>query len=191
MKATNPQTNGLVPIQGCYLSAKGRTVYPCVLPDLSDKHNATFSSDEIMGRSMPVKSYASSSDRTITWKWKFVNTDRKSFLKNLDDYNFLKSLTYPIDNPSQSIPYEPPPICNIRCGSIFAGTKESGESLNVVCTDCSASFPTDVIWTSFPDGNSEDEDFIPVEFSVDTTFVVVYRASNLPGQNRIMRNGGG
>lgn len=190
MKATNEKTNSLVPIRGCYLSAKGRTIYPNILPDITDGHDATFNSEEIMGRSMPVKVYASSSDRTITWKWKFLNTDRKTYLENLENYNFFKSLTYPIDNPSGPIPYEPPPICTIKCGSILAGDMNTGLDLNVVCTSCRASFPTDVAWTSFSQSDGEDEDFMPLEFSVDLSFAVVYRASNLPGQNRIMRFGG-
>jgi hypothetical protein len=190
MKATNSKTNKLVPIKNCFLSAKGRTVYATVLPELSDKHAASYADEQIMGRSMPVKTYASSSDRTITWKWKFVNTDRETYVKNLEDYNFLKSLTYPIDTPSGPVPYEPPPICNIRCGSIFSGTGDVSLGLDVVCTDCSASFPTDVAWTSYYENEGEDEDFMPIEFSVDTTFSVVYRADNLPGQGRIMTYGG-
>jgi hypothetical protein len=190
MRATNSQTNGLVPIGGCFLSARGKTIFPHVLPDISDKHSATFSDEQIMGRSMPVKSYASSSDRTISWKWKFVNTDRESYIRNLEDYNFLKSLTYPIDNPSGSIPYEPPPICQIKCGGILAADKSQGYMLNAICTDCSASFPTDVVWTSFTDSNDGDFEYMPVEFNVDTTFSIVYRASDLPGQSRIMKYGG-
>ena len=190
MRATNPQTNRLNPIKGCFLAAKGRTIYPTVLPELTDKHTALYSDEPIMGRSMPVKAYGSSSDRTITWKWKFVNTDRQTYIRNLQDYNFLKSLTYPVDTPSSSIPYEPPPICNIKCGSILSGDMNTSLGLDVVCTDCSASFPVDVAWTSLPSDDSEDEDFFPTEFSVDTTFSVVYRASNLPGQARIMTYGG-
>jgi hypothetical protein len=190
MKATSSRTNNLNPIRNCFLSAKGKTVYATVLPELSDKHNASYADEQVMGRSMPVKTYASSGDRVITWKWKFVNTDRASYVRNLEDYNFLKSLTYPVDTPNGPVPYEPPPICNIRCGSIFSGTELMGLGLDVVCTDCSASFPTDVAWTSFSTVDGEDEDFIPMEFSVDTTFSVVYRATNLPGQQRIMTYGG-
>lgn len=193
MLSTNLQTNGLAWIKGCYLYAKGRTVYPTVLPELTDKHNATYSDEPIMGRSMPVKSYASSGDRIITWKWKFVNVNRESYLRNLEDYNFLKSLTYPISQPNSPLPYEPPPICNIRCGSIFAGYAQQGLDLNVICTDCSASFPTDVAWTSFSSSvmaEQEELNFMPMEFHVDTTFAVVYKATNLPGQERVMTLGG-
>jgi hypothetical protein len=45
----------------------------------------------------------------------------------------------------------------------------------------SVKFPTDVVW---------DQDFyVPYKFDVDTSWDVVYRSSELPGQERIAQLG--
>jgi hypothetical protein len=179
--ATSTINNGdLKNLLGCYLQYKNTTVYPHVLPEISDAHGAQYSDEPVMGRSMPVKVFNAGSDRTISWRWKFVSTSIKRYEENLKNINFLKSLTYPMDE-TVNVPFLPPPIVTLKCGALLGSTPVSA-----VCTSCNVSYPTDVVWGGSDSGGT---DFLPFEINVETSFSVVYKPSNLPGQERIMKYG--
>lgn len=173
MKATNPDGT-LKNIENCYIKIPNYGTIPMrILPDISDSKSAQYSDEPIIGRSMPMKTYSHSENRTINWTAYFMILKNQDAEKNLMDLRALQSVTYPRDDFE---PYAPPPICAIKCGSILGD-----QELCVVLKTYSVKFPTDVAW--------DENLLVPYKFSVDLTWDVVYSSDDLPGNDRILRGG--
>lgn len=178
MKAT---TNGkLNYIPDCYISIPGfgNPITLKSLPDISDGKQASYNSENIMGRSNPMYTYSHSGDRNISMQLHFFITEEGDALKNLNTLRQLQSALYPREGKGGA-PYMPPCVCTIKCGNLL-----SDDPLSVVLQSYSVKFPTEVAWWE-----GEEGQYCPYRFDVDTSWLVVYRSSDLPYANRIFNTG--
>lgn len=151
-------------------------IYARILPDISDSKSAQYSDEAIIGRSSPFKTYSHSENRTISWTSYFMVTEDIDIKRNLVDLRAIQSVTYPRDDFQ---PYAPPPVCAIKCGSMFAVDSDgNGSELCVVLRSYAVKFPTDVSW--------DETTYLPYKFSVDMSWDVVYQSDNLPGYEKIL-----
>lgn len=175
MKATLPGGK-LVPLQNCFIETPYKTIYMNVLPDLSDQKNASYADEPVIGRSTGVKTYSHSDTRTISWNVHFIACNKVDLENNMISLRALQACVYP-QNGTGSTPYEPPPICKIKCGKLFS----TGGNLCVVLRNYSWNVPTDTVW--------DDETYIPYKFDLSLSFDVVYNSTNLPGAENIFISG--
>jgi hypothetical protein len=92
----------------------------------------------------------------------------------------LESCVYPRADPNNIIPYIPPKILSIKCGSLIADTE-----VTVVLLSYSVSFPSDQVWNV----NSANGKYLPYKLDVDLNFEIVYDSRYLPGADRIIQLG--
>jgi hypothetical protein len=119
MKAT--VNCNLKPICGCYIQLpflKDKLVMK-VLPDISDSKSATYNDEPVIGRSFPVKTFSHGDNRTISWTATFITTQRSDVQKNLDAMRAIEAAVYPRTS-GGGTPYQPPPICKLKCGKLLA-----------------------------------------------------------------------
>lgn len=190
----------LQPLYDCYIrvgSSISNKIQMYTLPDISDSHEASYGEETGIGRSMPVKTFGSGTNRTISWNVTFVANSREMLEANLKHLRLLQAATYPRDNAGVEFPYAPPPLCYIRCGDLlangvdeyndpiinnyFTNVPRASQELCVICKSCSVKFPKDVPWS--------DLGYIPYKFDVSLAFEVVYATDNLPGAERIASYG--
>ena len=177
----------LEPIKGCYIKI------PCkdcgrdatngefelvfkVLPDISDSKTVSYNDESVIGRASPLKTYAQSDNRTLSIQIHMVVSHENDVNYNLTAMRAIQSAAYP-RNSDNGAPFVPPPICRIKCGSLLS----SGQELCVVLKSYSVKFPTEVAW--------DEETFVPFKFDIDTSWDVVYKSADLPGQDRIFKSG--
>jgi len=166
----------LLAIDDCYIKIPGCDIIKFNnLPDISDQKSAEYEDAGAIGRSSPMKTYQHSANRTIGMQIHFIVSGPDDIENNLNHLRCIESAVYPREE-SGGAPFIPPPICQLKCGKLLADT-----DLCVVLKSYSVKFPTDVSW----DANT----FIPFKFDVDTSWDVVYRSSELPGQQNIIRSG--
>lgn len=175
MKATLPGGD-LIPIPDCYVQCgDGNLIEMKILPDISDNKSAAYNDEPIIGRSLPLKTFSHGENRAISWTAHFIVCKSGDAQEHLANLRSIEGCVYPQDN-STATPYEPPPICKIKCGQILGD-----DELCVVLKSYSVKFPTDIAW---------DEDlYIPYKFDVDMSFEVVYDSNDLPGADRIFTSG--
>lgn len=147
------------------------------LPEITDSKTAEFTDEPVLGRSFPVKTYRSSGNRSINMKVNFFSLERKDIKENFYNLRALQSAVYPEDSDERS-PYLPPPICRIKCGQLF--TSENGGFICVVLRSASVTYQTNVAWDEYT--------MLPLKFSVDLQFEVVFSNQSLPGQNKIFND---
>jgi hypothetical protein len=175
-RATN--LNGLLqPISDCYIRVGRDVIVMKVLPSINDSHGATFNSENGIGRSLPTKTFVNGGDRSIGWDITFVSEGDAQLRQNLSYYRLLMSCTYPVDT-GGNVPFLPPKILKIKCGSLLAD-----EEICVILENISVSWPTDSAWSDIQYG------YIPYKFNCQLTFKVVYNSADLPGQQRILTLG--
>lgn len=177
-KATTPRGR-LIALRDCYIFVPnfGRITLNN-LPEISDSKSAAYNDETPIGRSFPLKTYSHSDNRAISMQLHFYVTKQEDIVDNIFILRALESAVYPRDQAggAANAPFVPPPICRIRCGKLLAD-----EELCCVLKSYNVKFPTDVAW---------DEDFYtPYKFDVDTSWEVVYKSSDLPGQGRILSSG--
>lgn len=176
----------LIPIDNCYV------VIPCedcgsqrekefnlrfkVLPDISDTKSATYNDETVIGRASPLKTYAQSDNRTITMQIHMVVSTESDVDYNLRAMRALQSAAYPRKG-HNGAPFVPPPICRMKCGKLLS----EGEELCVILKQYSVKFPTEIAW--------DEQTFVPYKFDIETTWDVVYKSMDLPGQERIFSSG--
>jgi hypothetical protein len=182
MRATE---NGILQIlNNCYISIPefGEIIYMDNLPEIGDSKSASFPDEPGMGRSTPFKTYASSENRTISWKVNFFVQKKaaenspnnpESILRKL---RVLEACTYP-RNASITAPYLPPPVCRLRCGQLLARNEE----VCAVMKRYSVTFDTSVPW--------DIDTYLPYKLTVDMEFDVVYDQFVLPGAEKILNDG--
>jgi hypothetical protein len=145
------------------------------LPDISDSKSASYADEPIIGRAFPLKTYSHSENRQISMTLHMFVRKQGDISTNLLSLRALESAVYPREGTSGA-PFIPPPVCQIKCGELLAS-----EPLCVILKSYSVKFPTDVAW--------DEETYCPYKFDIDTTWEVVYKSSDLPGQSRILAVG--
>lgn len=145
-----------------------------VLPEISDSKSAVYADESIMGRSMPLKTYSYSDNRSIGVNIHFLVTSQKDISENITAMRSLQSCVYPGEE--GNFPFTPPPVCKIKFGDIL-GSKP----LCCVLKSYSVKFPTEVAWDATY--------FIPYKFDMDTNWDVVYNSMDLPSSTRILQFG--
>ncbi len=182
MNATN--TNGqLVSLRDCYIRASGNppvVIYMNNLPEISDQKSASYTEENAMGRSVPVKAFANGSSRKIGWKMKVIAQSNEEQTKAINNLRFLESCVYPKADPTNILPYIPPRVLSIKCGRLLADYE-----LSVILTDYSVDFPTDQPWS-----DKSNTLYLPYMFNISLSFEVVYDSRYLPGADRIISIGG-
>lgn len=148
------------------------------LPEISDGKQASYNSENIMGRSFPLYTYSHSGDRSIGLQIHFFIINDSDAGQNIRDLRKIQSAVYPRPG-TGGAPYMPPPVCTIQCGKLLGE-----QPLCVVLQSYSVKFPTEVAWYEGEDGT-----FCPFRFDVDTSWIVVYTSSDLPYQSRIVSSG--
>jgi hypothetical protein len=146
------------------------------LPEITDGKNAVYNNEAIIGRSFPLYTYSHSGDRTIGMQLHFFIVNPGDGTRNLSYLRKLQSAVYPRDGSNSGTPYQPPPICQIKCGQLLGS-----QDLCVVLQSYSVKFPTEVAW--------DEASYCPFRFDVDTTWLTVYTTADLPFQDRIVSSG--
>ena len=158
------------------------------LPDISDTKSAVYNNEGIIGRSFPLYTYSHSGDRQISIQLHFFAVDddngggdtEGTVSRNLSHLRAIQSATYPRKGTATGAPYQPPPVCRIRCGAILADFEE----VCAVLQSYSVKFPTEVAWNTqgaYP--------YVPYRFDVDTSWLIVYTSEDLPTARRIWQTG--
>ena len=174
MKATQPG-GPLIALADCYVIVPGyQKIQFDNLPDISDTKSADYSDENAIGRASPMKTYQHSSKRAISLQIHLIVTRPEDVTRNLEIMRVLDSAVYPREG--SGFPFIPPPICRLKCGFLLAD-----EDLCVVLMSYNVKFPTEVSW--------DERTFTPFKFDIDTSWEVVYRSSDLPGQERIINLG--
>jgi hypothetical protein len=181
MKSTISTTGQLYRIDDCYIKVGNFHIWMYILPEISDKHDASYSSTNGTGRSLPNLTFSYGGSRTISWSAKLFAQDAQGLRDNLTILRLLESLTYPrVGADSRTLPYLPPYIVKLKCGEIL-GKYE----LCAVLKDYSVKFPNDVPWSSRQGGIS----YVPYKIDIDLNFEAVYDSGTLPGAERIITEG--
>lgn len=177
-KATLPG-GPLIEIRDCYIIIPGfgKIIFDN-LPDITDSKTATYNDEVVIGRSSPLKTYSQSDNRNISMQIHLFITKPSDVTYNLQVLRAIESAVYP-RNGSEGAPFYPPPICRMKCGKLLAE-----DELCVILKSYSVKFPTEVAWATLPVAT-----FTPFKFDIDTTWDVVYKSADLPGQERILQFG--
>jgi hypothetical protein len=166
----------LKPIRDCYVVVPtdfgDHTITFNNLPEITDAKSASYNDETVIGRASPLKTYSQSDNRTISLQIHMIVSSPGDIVKNMEDLRALQSAAYPRDG-ADGAPFVPPPICRIKCGQLLSYYGE----LCVILKSYSVKFPTEVAW--------DEDTFVPFKFDIDTNWDVVYKSSDLPGQNRI------
>jgi hypothetical protein len=177
--ATIPGGN-LKPIDNCYVIIPimdGEFVLTFNnLPDITDAKSASYNDEVVIGRASPIKTYSQSDNRTISMQMHMIVSAPGDIQYNLACLRAIQSATYPRDG-ANGAPFVPPPVCRIKCGKLLSNQGE----LCVILKNYSVKFPTEVSW--------DESTFVPFKFDIDTNWDVVYKSSDLPGQDRIFTLG--
>jgi hypothetical protein len=175
MQATVPGGK-LRELDKCYVIIRGQKIAFNNIPDISDSKSAAYNDEAIIGRAFPMKTYSHSENRSINVEMYFYVTEDGDVQKNLGYLRLIESATYPQDGGQGGAPYAPPSVCKLRCGDLLAT-----DDLCVVLKNYSVKFPRDV--------GLDEATLCPWMFQVSTQWDVVYRSTDLPGQERIVTTG--
>jgi len=146
------------------------------LPEITDSKSASYNDELVIGRASPIKTYSQSDNRTISMQMHMIVSAPGDIQHNLACLRAIQSATYPRDG-ENGAPFVPPPVCRIKCGKLLSNEGE----LCVILKSYSVKFPTEVSW--------DEGTFVPFKFDIDTNWDVVYKSSDLPGQDRIFTLG--
>lgn len=176
----------LKPIGDCYLIIPCEDAKGCEggefkltfnnLPEISDSKSVSYADEIVIGRASPLKTYSQSDNRTIGLTIHLLVTHPNDVTYNLNALRAIQSAAYPREG-ANGAPFIPPPICRLKCGSLLS---VSGE-LCLVLKQYDVKFPVEVAW--------DETTFVPFKFDITTTWDVVYKSADLPGQKRIFELG--
>lgn len=147
-----------------------------VLPEISDSKTASYNDEQVIGRASPLKTYAQSDNRAISLQMHMVVSTADDVNYNLAALRAIQSAVYPRKG-HNGAPFVPPPICRLKCGMLLS----EGQELCVILKSYSVKFPTEIAW--------DEQTFVPYKFDIDTSWDVVYKSNDLPGQDRIFSSG--
>lgn len=175
-KATIPGGR-LIGISDCYIVIPnyGKIVLNN-LPEISDQKQANYTDEAIIGRADTIKTYSHSGGRKIGMQIHLLVITQDDIVTNLQILRGLQSAVYPREENSTGAPFIPPPVCRLKCGELLAS-----EEVCVILESYNTKFPTDVVW--------DDTYLTPYKFDIDLSWQVVYKAQDLPGQDRIIKIG--
>jgi len=180
MPAATISGGTLVPIEKCYIVIPNEgEEFKLVLnnlPDITDSKTASYNDETVIGRASPLKTYSQSDNRTISFQIHLIVSKPSDVAYNLRALRAVQSATYPRDG-ADGAPFVPPPICRMKCGQLLS---KDGD-LCVILKSYSVKFPTEVSW--------DENTFTPFKFDIDTSWDVVYKSADLPGQSRIFSLG--
>jgi hypothetical protein len=166
-----------IPCEDCGLETSEFELQFKVLPDISDSKTVSYNDENVIGRASPLKTYSQSDNRTLSVQIHMIVSSPDDVEYNLSAMRAIQSAAYPRNDSSNGAPFIPPPICRMRCGKLLS----SGQELCVILKSYSVKFPTEVAW--------DEETFVPYKFDIDTSWDVVYKSADLPGQERIFTSG--
>lgn len=175
MKSTIPGGD-IKEIENCYIDIPGfgqKKMY--VLPEISDGKGAAYTSEAIIGRSQPLRTFSHSEDRAISMTVHLFVRKQTDIMDNINFLRALQSCVYPRDG-SGGAPFAPPAVCSIKCGLLLADNE-----ICVILKNYSVDFPTDVAW--------DQETLVPYKFDIKLSWELAYSSDDLPGQDRILRIG--
>lgn len=180
---TRATTNGALNyIDDCYIAIpgprSGTTINMRSLPEISDSKQVTYNSENIIGRSFPLYTYAHSGDRVLSIQIHFYVVYDVDAEFNLQSLRAIQSAAYPRAG-NAGAPFMPPVVCTIKCGHLIAK-----EPICAVLQSYNVRFDTQVAWYESKAGM-----YCPARFDVDTSWLVVYTSSDLPYQDRIIDTG--
>jgi hypothetical protein len=152
------------------------------LPTISDGKGAKYDAAGVIGRSMPILTYASSETRQIGLELPFVTLTLKGSGIGSRDYNLqalraIMSATYPRTYESGAIFFSPPPVCYLKFGKFLTADIGFCALLEKYSVKNDPAVPTD------------PETLMPYKFTISTSWSVVYDSEHLPGQERIFTYG--
>lgn len=173
MKATNGPL--LVELEECWVEIEGRRIVLKSLPEISDSKSVVYNDEPVIGRASPPKTYSHSENRTINVTFHFYVIEDIDIQENILNLRAIQSACYPRSS-AGGAPFLPPPICRLKFGAMLGS-----EPLCVVLKNYSVRFPTDVPF--------DEEYYCPWRFDLETSWDVVYKSTDLPGQERIFRSG--
>lgn len=162
----------LTPLSKCYIVASGVQIIMDLLPDISDSQSAMYNNESAPGRSMPFVTFGSTEARNISWTCHFLAMDDRTARRNIGYLRILQSVLSP---KTEKKIYSPPPVCQLKCG-IFLGDEE----ICAILRTCSVRGDRQGPWS--------ETDYIPYKLDIDTNWEVVRDNSNLPGQEKLMRD---
>lgn len=183
MPAATIRGGALKPIDGCYVvipiegESEDFKLEFKVLPDISDSKSVSYNDEAVIGRASPLKTYSQSDNRTISMQIHMVVSSESDVEYNITALRAIQSAAYPRNGKDTGAPFVPPPVCRMKCGMLLS----SGQDLCVVLKSYSVKFPTEVAW--------DESTFVPFKFDIDTSWDVVYKSAELPGQDRIFQTG--
>jgi hypothetical protein len=164
------------PIEDCFIMALGKKVTMHVLPEIGDGGGATYSDETAMGRSAPIKTFANSDNRSISWDITFITTDNATMRQNIQDMFFIESLRLPIAR-REGIFTTPPPIATLKCGRLLTA---DGSNVCAILKSYSVKFDTSVPWNT--EGNPQNS-YWPSKVILSTQWEAIDACANLPTQN--------
>lgn len=181
MPAATIVGGALVPIRNCYIlipigGSEEFLLTFKVLPEISDSKSVSYNDEQVIGRASPLKTYAQSDNRSISVQIHMVVSEESDLDYNIEALRAIQSAAYPRKS-DNGAPFVPPPVCRMKCGHLLS----AGQELCVVLKNYSVKFPTEVAW--------DEDTFVPFKFDIDTSWDVVYKSSDLPGQDRIFVSG--
>lgn len=170
----------IIPCEKCergdYVKNNEFTLSFKVLPEISDTKSVTYNDESVIGRASPIKTYAQSDNRTLSVTIHMIVSTSEDIPYNIAALRAIQSAAYPRKG-ENGAPFIPPPICRMKCGDLLS----DGQELCVILKNYSVKFPTEVAW--------DEETFVPYKFDIETSWDVVYKSAELPGQDRIFQSG--
>jgi ribosomal protein S26 len=177
MKGSN-NNGALVSIPNCSIAIPGAKMIELKsLPDISDTKQAAYNDEAVIGRSFPLKTFSHSENRVINMTLHFYIIEPRDVDDRLSDLRAIESATYPREGQG-GVPFIPPPVCQIQCGKLLGD-----RPLCAVLRNYSVKYPIDVVWIE--NGGT----YLPIKFDVETSWEVIYRSDQLPGQSKIFDSG--
>lgn len=163
-------------IENCYISVPGYgPIKLNNLPEISDSKSAVYNDEPVPGRTMPLKTYSHSDNRTISMSLHFFVVKKEDIEDIIYKIRALESAVYPRKGDG-SAPFYPPPICQVKCGRIL-----SEQEICVILRSYSTRWPTDVAW--------DKESLVPFRVDIDLSWETVYASDELPNQDTILNLG--
>jgi hypothetical protein len=179
--ATNISDGDLRFVPECFLLVEGVVggsirVDFRALPEISDSKSVRYSDQPIQGRAAPVKTYAYSENRTISFTMHIYVTKQEDIRINLGIIRLIDSLAHPQYENS----YLPPRVARLKCGKLLS---EDELGVPVVLKSYEIQYDNSVQW--FWDEGTQT--YMPLHVAIPCQFDVVYSWTSLPGAESVLR----